>query len=107
MPPVFAEKKPAGVILRPVIRPEVSEAQSGSDFSGSPSQFSGIGSAGSAVADFSFVDRRYSGRVLAGQEQAFLQDGLGAMRGFVLVLGLYVVMGAMGLGGLMLWHWLR
>jgi hypothetical protein len=40
-------------------------------------------------------------------EQFALRDGLGAMRGFVLVLGLYLVMGVMGVGGLMLWHWLR
>jgi hypothetical protein len=36
-----------------------------------------------------------------------LEDGMGAMRGFMLVVGLYIGMGAMGLGGLLLWHWLH
>jgi hypothetical protein len=55
---------------------------------------------------FPFAERRYAESFLAERERVALQDGLGAMRGFVVVLGLYGVMAALGLGGLMLWHWL-
>lgn len=102
MAPVFAEKKSAEVVLRPVKRSDASE-----DVSGSPLQLSEVGSTGAAAADFLWVDRRYSERLGTGREQVLVHDGLGAIRGFVLVLGLYLVMGVMGLGGLMLWHWLR
>lgn len=100
--PVFAEQKAAEVILRPVVRPETSEG-----YSGSPSRLSGRGSAGVAAADFCFPERGYSEGFGAGREQVFLQDGLGAMRGLMFMLGLYMVMAVMGLGGLLLWHWLR
>lgn len=42
----------------------------------------------------------------ADRDRVVLQDGLGAMRGFILLVGLYVAMGALGLTGWMLWHWL-
>jgi len=97
----FVGTQPANVILRPVLSVDASE-----EFSGTPSQLSVGGSAGVSAADFSFVERRYAGRSAGVQEGFLPHDGLGAMRGLVLVLGLYLVMGVVGLGGLMLWHWL-
>lgn len=99
---LLLEKKAAGVMLRPVRKPEFSK-----ELSGSPSQVSDRGSAGAAAADFSFPGHGYPGGVAAGREPVGMQDGLGAMRGFVFVIGMYLVMGAMALTGLMIWHWLR
>lgn len=65
-----------------------------------------VGRVASGEVAFPFAERRYAESFLAERERVALQDGLGAMRGFVVVLGLYGVMAALGLGGLMLWHWL-
>ncbi len=99
---VFSEKRAAEVILRPVVRPGARDL-----LSDPPSRLPGRGSTGEAAADFSFEDGRYAERLVTGRDQVMLEDGMGAMRGFMLVVGLYMGMGAMGLGGLLLWHWLH
>lgn len=96
----FAENAGAGGILRPVVRMQPVE-----DIALVSSGIS-VGFEGAVAAETEASGRRYADSFVAERERVALQDGLGAMRGFVLVLGLYVVMGALGLGGLMLWHWL-
>ena len=46
-------------------------------------------------------------RPVLEDESVLKDDGVGAIRGFVFVLGLYAVMGALGLGGFMIFDWLR
>lgn len=98
----FAGKRSANVSLRPSQRVDASV-----EFPGMPSELSSDGSSGGAATDFSFLERRSAEWMVGGQDQLFLRDGLGALRGFVLVLSLYLVMGAIALGGLLLWHWLH
>ncbi|MGC8549637.1 MAG: hypothetical protein ACP5M4_08045 [Acidobacteriaceae bacterium] len=100
--PGYSGKPPANAVLRPVGYGNTSE-----EFSGTPSRLSAIGSVGVSAADFSFSERRPAEWMAGGQDQFLAHDGLGAMRGFALVLGFYVVIGVISLSGLMLWHWLR
>ena len=100
--PGFAGKQSANVVSHPVGYGDTSE-----EFSGTPSRLSAGESAGVSAADFSFLERRHAERMAGGQDQFLAHDGLGAMRGFALVVGFYVVMGVIGISGLMLWHWLR
>lgn len=114
--PVFDEKATGRMMLRAVVRPvarpvegmrpEEEDALNASRFSGGfqgvSGGFQGVGAAGSAMSG-----RRRTDRLAADQDQVVLADGLGAMRGLAMVVGLYMAMGVMGLGGLMLWHWLH
>lgn len=103
---LLLEKKIPGVKLRPLGRSDSSRGSS-EDISGTLSHPPGRGSAGAAAADFYFPERGRSERVAAERDLLVPQQDLGAMRGFMFVLGLYMVMAAMGLGGLLIWHWLR
>ncbi len=100
-PGIFG-KQSANVVLRPMQSVEASEG-----YSGTPSQLSSGGFVGASAADFSDLEREYAESLAAGRDHFMAHDSLGAMRGFVFVLGLYVAMGVIGLSGLMLWHWLR
>ena len=103
---VLDGQKDAGVILRPVMRPEMDSETSGS-FSGPPSQLSGRGFTENAAAGFSLPRPHYSKPVPDTHAQIYLEDGLGAMRGLMLIVGLYMVMGVMGVGGLLIWYWMH
>jgi hypothetical protein len=95
-----------GVTLRPVRRTGMGSETSGS-FSGPPSQLSGRGFTENAAAGFSLPRQDYSKPVPDVHAQTYLEDGLGAMRGLMLIVGLYMVMGVLGVGGLLIWHWMH
>ena len=99
-------QKGVGVILRPVMQSEIGSETSGS-FSGPPSQLSGRGFTENAAAGFSLPRQHYSKPVPDTHAQIYLEDGLGAMRGLMLIVGLYMVMGVMGVGGLLIWYWMH
>ena len=103
---LLLEKNLSGVKLRPLGRSDSSPGSS-EDISGTLPQPPGRGSAGAAAADFYFPDRGLPEGKLAEREPIVPLEDLGTIRGFMFVLGLYMVMAAMGLGGLLIWHWLR
>lgn len=103
---LLLERHVSGVSLRPLGRSN-SSPESSEDISGTLSQPSGRGFPGDAAADFYFPDRDLPEGLRAEHERLVPQNDLGAMRGFMFVLGLYMAMAAMGLGGLLIWHWLR
>lgn len=103
---ILEGQKGAGVILRPMMRPETDSETSGS-FSGPPPQFSDRGFTEDAAAGFSLPRQLYSEPMRDVHAQMYLDDGLGAMRGLMVIVGLYMAMGAMGVGGLLIWYWMH
>jgi hypothetical protein len=98
----FAERKIARMILRPVVRPDIAE--------GTREQLSEGGCGGETgmlLARAFFADRGRSESSAEERERAIRNRGIGAVRGFVLVLCFYMALGAVTLGGMMLWHLLR
>lgn len=90
------------MILRPVVYPEIGE-----QMREQPPEISCCGEAGMGLAEAFFADRGRSKRSAEEHEREIRSSGLGAMRGFVLVLCFYMLLGSVALCGLMLWHWLR
>lgn len=92
--PGLGGKQSANVILHPAQRVDTSEERSAGD------------SVEASVAELPDGERRYAEWMGGEHDPLVLNDGLGTLRGFVLVVGLYLVLGAIGLGGLILLHWL-
>ena len=100
---VIADRGDVQMDPRPLTGPDVSEEMR-ADFS--PIMERAVTE--SESTDVLYAEGGHAERFAADsdRDREVLQDGLGAMRGFILLVGLYVAMGAIGLTGWMLWRWL-
>lgn len=99
--PVTSEQGVAGVILH-----QVDDLGALDSLSLTSSRPSG-GSQGAVAAEFPFAVKGRAEWAKTRAEESPFAGGLGAIRGFVMVMVLYLVLAAVGVGGFLLWHWLR